>query len=229
MKRYGYVQVGAHLMRALIGQQAMQEWPRLQASWDELPLDEYMPEGGTYRRRRLAVYLIGSNFVWQRFHQPHCQDGGHDRVSGAERRFAPVADWISTSALMPELLRAARDLFAHDDPETRWSVEIQQVRIEARPDAPGLTTPEALHRDGVDWVFMMTVARSKVIGGETKVRTIGSTELKSLTLKAPMESVLLDDKRVLHTVSPVRPQARITIGHQDVLVMAFSRTARWTP
>ncbi len=51
-----------------------------------------------------------------------------------------------------------------------WHVELHQFRIETSPAETGRPTPEGLHRDGVDWVFVMLVDRHNVSDGVTEHR-----------------------------------------------------------
>ena len=87
----------------------------------------------------------------------------------------------------------------------------------------GLPTPEGLHRDGVDRVLVQLVARHNVIGGVTRITDQAGGTLDRTTLTAPGDLYLLDDRRVLHEVSPVRPADPARPGWRDVLVVTFRR------
>lgn len=227
---YGFVRIGARLLSDLVGSEAMMEWPDFRASWETLPLDEYMADGGAYRRRRFAVFLIGPNFVWRRAHRPHYQDRAHNPLNGGIARwFAPIADSFTNGVLINELLRTARMMLRAEGAVGLWYVEMHQFRIEARSDRPGLPTPEGLHRDGVDWVFIIAINRSGITGGVSRIHALDGTKIKSFTLERPLEAILLNDRRVLHDVTPIHLHQGARAGHRDVLVLSFKRTTEWNP
>ncbi|MBU2233017.1 MAG: 2OG-Fe dioxygenase family protein [Alphaproteobacteria bacterium] len=226
----GFVRIGASRMQELVGPSSMKEWPLFKASWNSLALDEYMADGGTYRRRSFAVFLVGPNFAWRRAHRPHYQDREHNSLNGGvERWFAPMAGELTNGLLVNALLRAATTIFNAEGARRLWYVEMHQFRIEARPDGPGLPTPEGLHRDGVDWVFMVAVERSGVTGGVSQIHGPDGREISSFTLKEPFEAILLDDRRVLHGVTPIHPLDSAVAGHRDILVVTFKQTTEWNP
>jgi len=98
---------------------------------------------------------------------------------------------------------------------------MHQFRIEADPRHAGLPTPEGMHRDGVDWVAVTLIGRSNVAGGVTAVADAAGQTLGSFTLETPLDTVLLDDRRVWHGVTPVQPLDPATTAHRDVLVLTF--------
>ena len=102
-----------------------------------------------------------------------------------------------------------------------WLVEMHQFRIAANPDRAGLPTPEGMHRDGVDWVMVCLIDRTNVAGGVTTVADEAGRPLGAFTLEHPLDTVLLDDRRVQHGVTPVVPQERALPAHRDVLVLTY--------
>lgn len=54
-----------------------------------------------------------------------------------------------------------------------WThIDCHQFRIEARCEALGQPTPEGVHRDGVDYVFVMLVNRVNIESGTTSVHDL---------------------------------------------------------
>lgn len=220
----GFARIGAVTLADMIGAEAMAEWPALQASWDHLARDEYMGDGGTYRRRSYAVLTLKGDQIARAPHSPHYQKRTHNMLNGGvERWFQATDPAVTSGTLLPLILKTARNLFStpNDDAGKTWRIELHQFRIEARETAPGLPTPEGLHRDGVDWVLMLAVNRVDVQGGASQVHTIDGTPLSNFTMETPFEALIVDDHRVLHAASPVLPQAGAAAGHRDVLVATF--------
>ncbi len=108
-------------------------------------------------------------------------------------------------------------------PGDAWRVEAHQFRIEPRADEPGQPTPEGVHRDGVDWVLVLLVARRNIASGTTTVHAKDGAMLGSFTLAEPLDAALVDDARVAHGVTPVHAIDRAEPACRDVLVVTLAR------
>jgi hypothetical protein len=206
--------------RALAGP----EWDRFAASWDDLRPDGYMADGGRYRLRRHALYMASPGAPLARAPDgPHYQAVRHNALNGGiDRWFEPVLPDVGEGPALAALLAGARAVFDRLVPGATWHVEVHQFRIEARPDEAGKPTPEGMHADGVDHVMVMMIGRENVEGGVTGIQIDGREEA-SFTLAHPCDAVLLDDRRVMHGVTPIRPIDPARPGHRDVLVLTFRR------
>jgi hypothetical protein len=201
-------------------------WQDFVASWDDLRPDTYMADGGRYRLRRHATYAAAPGGEIQRGpHRPHYQTVGHNPLNGGlERWFEPALPQVGEGAAMMSLLSGTRDVFEASAAEApAWHVEAHQFRIEARPDVAGKPTPEGMHRDGVAFVLVTLIGRENVAGGVTAIRVDGREGEASFTLEHPLDTVLLDDSRVWHGVTPISPLDPALPGHRDVLVLTFAR------
>ncbi len=103
-----------------------------------------------------------------------------------------------------------------------WHVEVHQFRIVAGEDA-GKPTPEGMHKDGVDWVMVMLVARANIASGVTVLEDAAHRPLGSFTLGEPMDAAFVDDARVFHGVTPVTRVDPARPAHRDVLVLTYRR------
>jgi hypothetical protein len=101
-----------------------------------------------------------------------------------------------------------------------WHVEAHQFRIDTT-DGIGRPTPEGAHRDGVDFVAVLLVARVGVKGGETRVFEADGPAGLRFTMTQPWTALLLDDERVVHESTPIQPLA--PLAHRDTLVLTFRR------
>ncbi|MFC3126666.1 2OG-Fe dioxygenase family protein [Pseudoroseomonas globiformis] len=202
-------------------------WSAFAASWDNLRPDEFMADKGRYRLRRHAVWRLepGDPSPRRAPHQPHYQSLNNNPLNGGVQRwFAPVDDAVAKGPALDALLCGARSVFDRLVPGAVWHVEAHQFRIQARADEAGKPTPEGMHRDGVDYVMVTLIGRENVAGGVTAIRIDGQEgEAASFTLTEPLDSVLLDDRRVWHGVTPVVPLDAAREGHRDVLVLTFRR------
>lgn len=210
----------------------MQAWdvdPRrldaLAQSWDRLPPDAYLKDGGRYRRRRHACVLGDGALrspVRPVAHRAHWQPLDYNALHGGiERWFEPVEacvceapDW---QRLMQGLAGCATAMRG-PPPGGLWSMELHQFRIDTT-DGIGRPTPEGAHRDGVDLVAVLLVSRCGVKGGETRVFDAHGPLGLRFTLTEPWTLLLLDDERVIHETTPIQPLQAGTPSHRDTLVV----------
>lgn len=227
--RQGFAFVPASRMRGRLEISAYgPDWDAFVASWNDLPWDEYLARYGRYRRRRHAVFYAarGGTVEPAPQHEPHYQSRAYNPLQGGiERWFEPIAAQVGCGDAMRSILRFCRGLFDALAPAvTRWRIEAHQFRIEARADLPGQPTPEGMHRDGVDYVLVLLIARHNIASGTTVIHALDRRELGSFTLIEPLDAALVDDARVFHGVTPVAAVDPARPAHRDVLVVTFKRT-----
>jgi len=220
----GYAFVQAPAMAEALRAAGLSDWDGFARTWDDLGLDTYMADGGRYRKRRHAAFLVSRAGAARKPDQPHYQSRDYNALNGGIARwFDPVTPAAAGSAAFQAILRTCHDLFDGLTSAPAWHVEAHQFRIEARPGQAGQPTPEGMHQDGVDWVLVLMVGRVNIASGTTSIHGLDRTLLGSFTLEAPMDAALVDDHRVFHGVTPVRPLDPEQPAHRDVLVVTFRR------
>ena len=220
----GYAFVQAPAMAEALRAAGLSDWDGFARTWDDLGLDTYMADGGRYRKRRHAAFLVSRAGAARKPDQPHYQSRDYNALNGGIARwFDPVTPAAAGSAAFQAILRTCHDLFDGLTPAPAWHVEAHQFRIEARPGQAGQPTPEGMHQDGVDWVLVLMVGRVNIASGTTSIHGLDRTLLGSFTLEAPLDAALVDDHRVFHGVTPVRPLDPEQPAHRDVLVVTFRR------
>ena len=225
IRRDGFALAPAAGFRALLaGAGSLADWEAFAASWDRLALDTHLPEGHTYRRRRHGTFSAraGGDGFRREAHRPHYQGVEYNPlVGGIERWFEPIEDGVASGGAFGAVVRLGLRLYGPLRPGTDWHIEAHQFRIEARPGAAGLPTPEGVHRDGVDYVTVMLVSRVNIASGTTTMHALDGRELGSFTLAEPGDAALVDDARVMHGVTPVRPVDASRPAWRDVLVVTY--------
>lgn len=199
-------------------------WDEFAASWNDLAVDAYLAEAGAYRRRRHAVFdLTRAGDVTHQPHQPHFQSKTYNRLQGGiERWFEPITPAVACSHVLDGVLRFCASIFSAQAPGVpRWRTEVHQFRIEAGPNRAGAPTPEGTHRDGVDYVLVLMVCRRNIVSGRTSIHATDGEQLGSFTLTAPLDAALIDDRRVLHGVTPVLAEDSLKPAYRDVLVITL--------
>jgi hypothetical protein len=218
----GFAFAPAAEMAPLLG--ALPDWHAFAASWDDLELDTHLPDGHRYRRRRHGTFSLaaGAAHVTREPHRPQYQGLEYNPLAGGiERWFEPMRRDVVEGATFERVMDFCVRLFAPMKPASRWHIECHQFRIEARPDAAGQPTPEGVHRDGVDYVLVLLVGRSNIESGTTTVHELDGTLIGSFTLTTPLDAALVDDARVKHGVTAVRPIDPGRAACRDVLVVTF--------
>ena len=199
------------------------ELDALAASWDALALDNYLKDGGRYRRRRHSCFIQDGAQLTQTAHRAHWQPLQYNALHGGMHRlFEPVDPATVAAPAWGRLLLAlgqacsrVKDQQAGGQP---WYVEAHQFRIDTL-DGIGRPTPEGAHRDGVDFVAVLLVGRHHIKGGETRVFDAAGPDGKRFTMLEPWTLLLLDDARVIHESTPIQPEG--DNGHRDTLVLTW--------
>ena len=195
----------------------------LRPSWDDLPPDAYLRDGGRYRRRRHACYIVDGATVQPVAHRPHWQPLEYNALHGGlERWFEPMQDAVVAQPVWTRLLQVLSEQCSRLKGAQPWYVEAHQFRIDTT-DGIGRPTPEGAHRDGVDFVAVMLIDRVGIKGGETRVFEADGPAGLRFTMSDAWTTLLLDDHRVIHESTPIQPldghgQAPC---HRDTLVLTF--------
>jgi len=95
--------------------------------------------------------------------------------------------------------------------------------LEALPGVAGLPTPEGVHRDGVDYVLVLLIARHNIVSGTTTIHDGERRLLGEFTLTTPFDAALVHDARVYHGVTAVEPLDPTAAAYRDVLVVTLRR------
>jgi hypothetical protein len=193
----------------------------LTSSWDRLPRDAFLRDGGRYRSRRHSCFVqtFDPAGLERAPHRPHWQSTSYNALHGGiERLFEPIEEHVADAPAFRRLISGFGELFARVRPARRWYVEAHQFRIDTA-DGIGRPTPEGAHRDGVDFVALVLVARRGIRGGETRVFEAHGERGVRFTMQEPFSVLLLDDERVIHETTPVQGEG--AAGVRDTLVLTY--------
>lgn len=206
---------------ATAAQVSLEALDGLERSWDDLPPDAHLRDGGAYRFRRHSCFVhdVEHGDVLLTPHRAHYQPVTYNALHGGmERLFSPLDTSLAAAPGFLSLVRGLGVLFAEVRTETKWFVEAHAFRIDPR-EGVGRPTPEGAHRDGVDFVAVVLVDRQGVRGGETRVFDAAGPNGVRFSLRTRWSALLLDDPRVIHETTPIllaEPG-----GHRDTLVLTY--------
>jgi hypothetical protein len=195
------------------------ELDALRPSWDALPPDAHLRDGGRYRRRRHASFVVENGEVRLVAQRAHWQPVEYNALHGGlERWFEPIEASVLAKPAWRHMLLAFAALASALRGMQPWFVEAHQFRIDTT-DGIGRPTPEGAHRDGVDLVAVTLVGREGIKGGETRVFAADGPEGQRFTMREPWTTLVLDDARVIHESTPIQPLE--SYGHRDTLVLTY--------
>jgi hypothetical protein len=226
LKLNGYAVVSAESVAACFSV-STNELMALTPSWDDLPRDQYLRDGGKYRSRRHSCFthdLTDSKVdgLQQVEHRAHWQPTDYNALHGGiERWFQPMSAVVCQHPMWSKLICHLGRLFASQQAVPTWFVEAHQFRIDTSAGI-GRPTPEGAHRDGVNFVAIVMIRCHHIKGGETRVFAADGPHGIRFTLQQPWSMLLLDDQRVIHETTPILPaHPGDADGHRDTLVLTF--------
>jgi hypothetical protein len=173
--------------------------------WWHLPRDPDA-EPGEQRSRRYGQYLVLDGVVY-RLPPRTCPP--------------PLTDAFAEDPLLHNVIELLARAAASLDDVAEWNVKVYPFRTRSSAGSRH-PTPEGLHRDGVTLLSTLLIGRRNSLGGESLVSDSGGRRLLTTTLAEPGTLLLGDDRRTLHSVSPIRPISRSRPAQRDVLVITFA-------
>ena len=220
VRAHGYAALPAEGLAAVAGV-GVADLRAFEPDWDALPADTYLKDGGRYRRRRHACFVVDGDDVRQAPHRAHWQPLDYNALHGGmHRMFEPIAPETVARPAWPALLRGLGGWCSALRGAQPWHVEAHQFRIDTT-DGIGRPTPEGAHRDGVDFVAVILLGRHRIKGGETRVFQADGPDGQRFTLVEPWSLLFLDDARMIHESTPIQPMSEDGPGHRDTLVLTY--------
>lgn len=227
--RNALVSSGAHVMPAAVTTSCLRleqgAWGRFGTHWEALSTDRYASLRGTCRLRRYGQFSLVAEtgqialLPQTPFAQP---EDSNPLYLGVERTFEPLTDSFVADPVFHAVLRLLGRMATALDARAVWNAKVHPFRVVASAEAYGLPTPEGRHRDGVTLVSSLLVGRQNAVGGESSVFDPHGRRLLTTVLSEPGALLLGDDRRTLHSVSPVRPVQRSRPAYRDVLVVTLA-------
>lgn len=191
----------------------------LRKHWQDLPRDPYLKDGGRYRFRRHASYMVTGTDLIMVPHRAHWQSLDYNALHGGiERWFEPITQALAHDPCWQLVLKNTAALLSTLKPAKTWFIEAHQFRIDTS-DGIGRPTPEGAHRDGVDFVGVFLIDRQGIKGGETRIFEANTSAGLRFTLTEPWSALLMNDERMIHETTPIQPT--MPLGYRDTLVLTF--------
>lgn len=191
-------------------------------SWNNLPVDNFLSDGGHYRFRRYSVFnWLNQSGLTLLPHEPHYQSTYRNNMNGGiYREFEPFEHETIQNPLLAEIIQFVTQQISFNN-EEEWRVQAHQFRIVADANESGQPTPEGIHRDGADFILIMLLERNNIRGGVNHIYDNKKRLVFGGILEKIGDAALIDDRKVWHGVSEVYPIDNDKPAYRDVLVLTF--------
>jgi len=199
------------------------EWDKFSQSWNDLPPDDFLSDGGHYRYRRYSVFnwSMAESELQLLPHEPHYQSTYRNNMNGGIYREYEAFDTATIeNPLLTNIINYVTSRVSYKA-EKQWRIQAHQFRIQANADEAGQPTPEGIHRDGADFILIMVLERQNITGGVNHIYDSAKRLVFGGILESAGDAVLIDDRTVWHGVSEVYPMDDSKPAHRDVLVLTF--------
>ncbi len=193
-----------------------------QASWNDLPADQFLSDGGHYRYRRYSVFNWRYNQALELLpHEPHYQSTYRNAMNGGiYRDYEAFKNNIIENIVLQEIIEWSVTNISFYQ-EKKWRIQAHQFRIETNNTESGKPTPEGIHKDGADFILIMLLHRHNITGGVNHIYDNNKNLLFGTVLEELGDCILLDDRKVWHGVSEIHALDTSKTGYRDVLVLTF--------
>ncbi|MFF7994638.1 2OG-Fe dioxygenase family protein [Kitasatospora xanthocidica] len=196
----------------------------LAASYDDLPLDPYLPDGGTYRYRRHSRYAYDTvtGELTATENPGYFQTRENNPFAGGRmRRYEELDEKVRFAPFLSSLIAFNVGRLPLKDMR-RWAVQAHCVRIVASEDETGKPTPEGVHRDGCAFISLHMVDHRNIEGGLTSVYTPEGERIAEKLFTTRLDSLYGEDVRIRHGVGDVFvADPGKGPGTRDMLLMSY--------
>ena len=226
MKKHGF----CHLRGTdfSLSDEQFSDLKEIQEYFHSLPVDPYDDAG--QRLRQLSRYII---IPFKQILIPRPDKSTryvqniryNDEINRSSRVFDPISEEFRDSKFIQSLIYSDfhNSPFSKSDLSLPIDVGVHLIRMQATPEAPGLPTPNKLHKDGEPFTWIHLISRENVFGGENIITD--NTKEKVLchaTLEAPMDTIGIVDSAVWHQVKPIFVNPLEESGFRDAILVDFT-------
>ncbi len=197
-------------------------------SYDNLQVDSYLEkhEKAAYRFRRYGAFCLDTREMklTETNKKIFTQSKNINTVyGGIDRKFAPATDASIKNVFLKQLILAdfnCLPLTKELKEIKNWFIGFHKIRITTNSHSLTHPTPEGIHCDGHYFVVQHFISRENIIGGTSKIYDRKKKTLDQITFDQFLDSCFVDDKRVMHSVSPLKSDKNKD-GFRDMLIIDF--------
>ncbi len=204
------------------------------SDWPELEADTYLKQGSNFRFRRFNYFYFAPDGTGVKPFppMPYYQSSDYNQYAGdVQRHFCSFSDETKYNPFLHALIQFnfAQLPLEEDRRDGPWKVESHQLRVTTKADEIGEPTPEGVHQDGVDFVFIYLIKRNNIKGGESIINDTAGNCLYRCTLENPFDAIVVWDPKVFHGATSIVPENIAETGFRDILLIGFTYQPELTP
>lgn len=204
-----------------------ESFDRFRGEYATLPEDRHLNAGEGERFRRYArlsidpvTFEVGV-FPHSRFFQAKEFD---ELYGDIHRQFAPATQSILENRFLRHLIQADFRQFPLTSQEKTelWEVSVHIIKIAATPQSEiGRPAPEGIHQDGYHFGGVHLMDRENLTGAQSRVYDLEKNQIDSGYLLNPLDSMLMNDRRIFHGVQPFCAADPQQVAYRDILILLF--------
>ncbi|UGT61095.1 2OG-Fe dioxygenase family protein [Nocardia asteroides] len=183
-------------------------WDRFRKHWEELRVDRTRTGVHSRTLHRCGHFQVSLTGAFELL--AHRQ--------GGEPQADALTDSFATDPLLAGLLRLLLEFAAELDDATLWDVRAHPLRELAATETAA-ATPRRLD---VTLAAQLLVSRDNAEGGAATLSTADGTPVRTVAPDEPGTLLLIDDRRIRHAQSAIRPVAASRPALRDLLEVTFT-------
>ncbi|MFV1985488.1 MAG: 2OG-Fe dioxygenase family protein, partial [Thiohalomonadales bacterium] len=197
-------------------------------SYNNLKVDTYLAETEkrTYRYRRYGAFCLDT--VKMKLTELNINTFEQSKFvnslyGGIIRQFPKATDASIKNPFLKQLILADFEclpLTKEFKKIHKWFVGFHKIRITTNSRSLAHATPEGIHCDGHQFVVQHFISRQNIIGGVSQIYDRKKNSLDKITFDEFLDTCFVDDKRVMHSVSPLKSTDNMN-GYRDMLIIDF--------
>jgi hypothetical protein len=186
---------------------------------DDAPLDAHVAHPTRFRLHNKLVYLPWNGYL-SRLPLP-CYYRDLPTWTDFGRFYASIGIGLLSSHAFAKLIEGDFLACQMSIIYKSYPVEIgiNLIRIKASEQIAGVSPSNKPHRDGERFIIPQMFCRQNVIGGENSIWTDSGDCVWKGVLREPLDTLFVDDMRLLHHVEPISIEFGFQEGFRDVLIV----------
>jgi hypothetical protein len=200
---------------------------RFKKDWEKLGKDNHLETGRCfrYRRFRYFYFLPESGEILSYAPTSYYQPAEINKYAGnIDRKFDSLKNKTINNPFLQELIQFDFQQLPVPQKEKSdsWMVDIHQIRTIATAIESGEPTPEGIHHDENDFIWIHLINRENVKGGVSGIYSNDQKLIANYSLNKNMDSIVLWDPKVMHGVTSIHPKDPTKNAIRDVLLICFT-------
>ena len=182
-------------------------------SFDNLVLDKYY-KNERYKRFSLVdiekFLVVGSSIFMQ-------NKKYNQFLGNIPRKYHNIDSTLLNDESFRSLLKTFSIYINANENKCKY-VYIHQIRVNIYPNQKIDAVPEGIHQDGYQYICICSVFQQNIICPYNEIYNYEKKLIESILLK-PHNSLIMNDKKYFHNVTPINNDDQLNLGYRDIFVI----------